>query len=128
MRATLRAEVRMRGDQEQQAPMWSYISPEQRIPQDHPLRPLRTLVDVVLKELSPRLQPALREDRPAFRGPPSGCWGRCCSGCSTAFARTCRQVIGKAWYGLEQVLRGTVRDTTRVLCRGRNRVSIEVPF
>src|SRR4029434_2431652 len=25
-----------------------------RIPQDHPLRPLRTLVDVVLKELSPR--------------------------------------------------------------------------
>jgi transposase len=54
MRATLRAEVRMRGDQEQQAPMWSYISPEQRIPQDHPLRPLRTLVDVVLKELSPR--------------------------------------------------------------------------
>src|SRR5678816_1649603 len=54
MRATLRAEARMRGDQEQQAPMWSYISPEQRIPQDHPLRPLRTLVDVVLKEMSPR--------------------------------------------------------------------------
>src|SRR4029434_6966308 len=54
MRATLRAEVRMRGDQEQQAPMWSYISPEQRIPQDHPLRPLRTLVDAVLTELSPR--------------------------------------------------------------------------
>jgi len=43
----------MRGDQEQQAPMWSYISPEQRIPQDHPLRPLRTLVDEVLKDLSP---------------------------------------------------------------------------
>jgi transposase len=44
----------MRGDQKQPAPMWSYISPEQRIPQDHPLRPLRTLVDSVLKEMSPR--------------------------------------------------------------------------
>ena len=44
----------MRGDHEQQAPMWSYISPEQRIPLDHPLRPLRTLVDAVLTELSPR--------------------------------------------------------------------------
>ena len=44
----------MRGDHEQQAPMWSYISPEQRVPQDHPLRPIRTLVDAVLNELSPR--------------------------------------------------------------------------
>ena len=44
----------MRGDHEQPVPMWSYISPEQRIPQDHPLRALRTLVDAVLKELSPR--------------------------------------------------------------------------
>src|SRR5262249_51247344 len=53
MRVTLTAEARMRGDHKQQAPMWSYISPEQRIPQDHPLRPLRTLVDAVLKDLSP---------------------------------------------------------------------------
>jgi transposase len=54
MRVTRTPEARMRGDHEQQAPMWSYISPEQRIPQDHPLRPLRALVDAVLKELSPR--------------------------------------------------------------------------
>jgi transposase len=44
----------MRGDHEQQAPIWSYISPEQRIPQDHPLRPIRALVDAVLHDLSPR--------------------------------------------------------------------------
>jgi len=43
----------MRGDQEQQAPMWSDVSPEQRIPQDQPLRPLRALADVVLQERSP---------------------------------------------------------------------------
>src|SRR6516225_5650418 len=54
MRVTHTAEARMRGDHEQPVPMWSYISPEQRIPQDHPLRALRTLVDAVLKELSPR--------------------------------------------------------------------------
>src|SRR5881397_1862693 len=54
MRVTLTPEARMRGDHEQQAPMWSYIAPEQRIPQDHPLRPLRALVDAVLKDLSPR--------------------------------------------------------------------------
>ena len=33
--------------------MWSYISPEQRVPQDHPLRPIRVMVDVILVELSP---------------------------------------------------------------------------
>ncbi len=44
----------MRGDHEQPAPMWSYISAEQRVPPDHPLRPIRILVDAVLKELSPR--------------------------------------------------------------------------
>ena len=33
--------------------MFSYLSPEQRARQDHPLRPIRTMVDRVLKELSP---------------------------------------------------------------------------
>ena len=43
----------MRGDDRQQAGMWSYISPEQRVPQDHPLRPIRAMVDAILAELSP---------------------------------------------------------------------------
>lgn len=34
--------------------MWSYIQPEQRVPQDHPLRPIRRVVDQALKDLSPR--------------------------------------------------------------------------
>src|SRR5437764_5197274 len=33
--------------------MYSYISPEQRVPQEHPLRAIREIVDAVLKELSP---------------------------------------------------------------------------
>jgi transposase len=53
MRVTHTEEARMRGDDRQQAGMWSYISPEQRVPQDHPLRPIRAMVDAVLVELSP---------------------------------------------------------------------------
>jgi hypothetical protein len=33
--------------------MWSYIPLEQRIPEDHPLRPIRQMVDRVLREMSP---------------------------------------------------------------------------
>ena len=44
----------MRGDDIQQGSMWSYLSPEQRVPTDHPLRAIRAMVETVLKELSPR--------------------------------------------------------------------------
>ena len=47
----------MRGDDQPQGAMWSYVSPEARVPQDHPLRPMRQMVDVVLTELSPRFAP-----------------------------------------------------------------------
>jgi transposase len=43
----------MRGDDVQQDAMFSYLSPEQRVPADHPLRPIRQMVDTVLKRLSP---------------------------------------------------------------------------
>jgi transposase len=43
----------MRGDDQQQGAMFSYLSPEQRVPQDHPLRAIREIVDGVLKEMSP---------------------------------------------------------------------------
>jgi transposase len=46
----------MRGDDGQQAAMFSYISPEARVPQDHPLRAIRALIDEVLRELSPRFE------------------------------------------------------------------------
>ncbi len=48
MRVTHSEEARMRGDDHQQAGMWSYIAPEQRVPSDHPLRPIRTMVDAIL--------------------------------------------------------------------------------
>jgi transposase len=44
----------MRGDDQQQDGMFSYISPDKKVPQDHPLRRIRTIVDRVLEQLSPR--------------------------------------------------------------------------
>src|SRR5687767_5516908 len=44
----------MRGPDEQTSHMFSYIVPEQRVRQDHPLRAIRRLTDEVLAALSPR--------------------------------------------------------------------------
>src|SRR5207237_10385757 len=44
----------MRGDDQQQDGMFSYISPNKRVPQEHPLRRIRSIVDRVLDQLSPR--------------------------------------------------------------------------
>ena len=44
----------MRGDDEQQNHMFSYLSPEMRVRKDHPLRAIRTMVDEVLRQLSRR--------------------------------------------------------------------------
>src|ERR1700679_1156930 len=45
----------MRGDENQQEGMFSYVSPEKRVPADHPLRPIRKGVDEILQEMSRRL-------------------------------------------------------------------------
>src|SRR5205814_2260331 len=44
----------MLGDDQQQDGMFSYISPNKRVPQEHPLRRIRSIVDRVLDQLSPR--------------------------------------------------------------------------
>lgn len=46
----------MRGPDLQQSAMFSYLSPEQRVPQDHPLRTIRQLTDQALERLSPRFE------------------------------------------------------------------------
>lgn len=44
----------MRGPDEQTNQMFSYLSPEQRVPADHPLRAIRALTDQALRSLSRR--------------------------------------------------------------------------
>jgi len=44
----------MRGSDLSQSAMYSYLSPEERIPADHPLRPILAMTDRALRELSVR--------------------------------------------------------------------------
>lgn len=57
----------MRSKDVQQLGMFSYVSVEQRVPADHPIRKLRLLVDMILKELDPLLaQRYLAQGRPSI--------------------------------------------------------------
>ena len=56
----------MRGEDVQQHAMYSYLSPEQRVPANHPLRAIREITDGVLKGLS-----RVFARRYALRGRPS---------------------------------------------------------
>ena len=44
----------MRGGDHEPDAMFSYVSMEDRIPPDHPLRAMRELMDAALREMSPR--------------------------------------------------------------------------
>lgn len=44
----------MRGSDVRQEGLFSYLSPEQRVPKDHPLRSIRDMADRALRDLSPR--------------------------------------------------------------------------
>jgi transposase len=44
----------MRGNDQQNGRMFSYVSPEERVPDDHPLRTIRRITDRALERLSPQ--------------------------------------------------------------------------
>ena len=44
----------MRGSDSEQGSLYSYVDLEARVPSDHPLRPVRAMVDEALEEISPR--------------------------------------------------------------------------
>jgi hypothetical protein len=81
----------MRGKDEQQLDVFSYISPEQRVPEDHPLRSLRAMTDEALSELQPRFnklyaktgRPSIRAvaEGSASRGLQGGLGLHLCRGC-----------------------------------------------
>ena len=57
----------MRGTDHQQSHMFSYLSPEQRVRKDHPLRTVRAMVDEVLQSLSLQFDRMYaREGRPSI--------------------------------------------------------------
>jgi transposase len=46
----------MRGADHQQSGMFSYISAEERVPKDHPLRAIREMVDAALRNMGPQFE------------------------------------------------------------------------
>jgi len=46
----------MRGDDQRGGHLFSYLSPEQRVPADHPLRAIRSMTDAALRRLSARFE------------------------------------------------------------------------
>jgi hypothetical protein len=46
----------MRGDDDRSSHLFSYVSPEQRVPPDHPLRAIRIMTDAALRRLPPRFE------------------------------------------------------------------------
>ena len=57
----------MRGSDHQQGEVFSYLSPESRVRSDHPLRAIRTMVDEVLRVLSPEFDRMYaRQGRPSI--------------------------------------------------------------
>src|ERR1700752_2991487 len=56
-----------RGNEKQQDGMFSYVSMEERAPQDHPLRPIRRLVEQILATMSKRFDEMYAENgRPSI--------------------------------------------------------------
>jgi transposase len=79
----------MRGKDHQQSGMFSYISAEQRVPQEHPLRAIRAMADAALGELGPRFEAIYATNgRPSI--PPEKLRARCCCrSCTRCVASGC---------------------------------------
>src|SRR5438105_15652711 len=70
---------RMRGPDEQTNEMFSYLSPEQRVRADHPLRAIRAMTARVFAELSARFT-MMYSDIGRASIPPGSCCARCLKG------------------------------------------------
>src|SRR5262245_42066772 len=83
--------TRMRGDDP--VSMFSHVSAEQRVPQDHKLRAIRALVDDVLGDMSREFDRLYATVGAVHRCPPSACFARSCSKSSIRYARVnvCRK-------------------------------------
>jgi len=79
----------MRGEDRQQVTMFSYVSPDRRVPQDHPLRVIWVLSDAALQRLSRRFtQLYSRVGRPSIA--PEKLLARCCcKSCTPCAASGC---------------------------------------
>ena len=77
----------MRGGEVRSGSLFSYVDLEGRVPQGHPLRAIRTVVDEALARLNDDFEAIYAPiGRPSI--PPSSCCGRCCCRRSIPCARS----------------------------------------
>ena len=75
----------MRGRGQSARSLFSYVSLEERVPQRHPLRRIRSIVDEALESLSPRFEELYsKRGRPSV--PPEHLLEPCCFTLATACA------------------------------------------
>ena len=77
----------MRGAFVDQGRLFSYISPEARMPSNHPLRKIRALVRDVLGELNGSFGKLYSSEGRRSIPPEQLLSARCCYRCSTAYGR-----------------------------------------
>ena len=83
----------MRGWDERSDALFSYVSCEARVPKDHPLRPIRQIVDEALEAVSPELEnlytrfgrPSILPTRSAVAGLLLGALGEAIDGADKAY-------------------------------------------
>ena len=68
----------MRGDAERQANMLLAVTPDAFIPDDHPIRRIKPIVDSALQQLSPLFDTMYSNERVGPRSRPSTCSRRAC--------------------------------------------------
>jgi hypothetical protein len=68
----------MRGSDDHSEGLFSYVSCEARVPANHPVWPIRAMVDEALEVMSPAFEGLYSKiGRPSLRR--RSCCGRCCS-------------------------------------------------
>ena len=76
----------MRGRDEHNETLFSFVQLENRVPRDHPLRTIRRITNAALASMSEQFEAMYAETgRPSFR--PSGCCVPCCCRPSLPSAR-----------------------------------------
>jgi transposase len=101
----------MRGSDEQTGALFSYLSPEALVPHDHPLRPIRDLVNAALARMS--------SDFAALYSP----FGRA----SIAPEKLLRALLLQAFYGVRSERQLMEQITYNMLCRWFVGLSMDAP-
>ena len=84
----------MRGTSDQQIESLVALTPEDLVPEGHPIRRIKPLADRVLQELSPTFSPHVRQGRPALRAARTPVEGELADRAPTPCARSASSATG----------------------------------